>query len=283
MIKRHITSLSLFFLLTFQGLTQSANIIFDLDGVLLQRSSLSFMWQLGLSKIIGFYNPFGLDQTLFQFLDLIEPHRFDTPYFVLNNKLIFPKLMCDWQCGLKTSAEIRAILADAFIQKADFFSTRWQLNIIEASTSIIFSPEKFSRAIIPVKAGIKLLKKCYKEVDEFGNRVHKIFILSNFDPETFEYLRTNKKLKKIFSLCDGMVISGHVHCMKPDHAIFNHLFSQYNINPDEEVTVFIDDQKSNIESARNLRKQRLYPMLCRNLDYKPIEKALNELGILADN
>lgn len=282
MVKNTLRSLLLFFLLTLQGLTQSANIIFDLDGVLMHKSNLSFMWQVGLSNIVGFYNPFGLDQTLLKFLDHVEPHSFDTPY-VIHNKTVLPKLMCDWQCGLKTTAEIRAILADAFIKKADFFSTRWELNIIEASTSIIFSPEKFSKTIIPIKAGIKLLKKCYKQVDDLGNRINKIFILSNFDPETFEYLRTNKKLKKMFSLCDGVAISGHAHCMKPQPEIFHYLFSQYSINPDEELTVFIDDQEANIESARNLRKQRLYPLLCKNLDYKPIEKALNELGILADN
>ena len=67
----------------------------------------------------------------------------------------------------------------------------------------------------------------------------------------------NQKIKRFLDLCDGIVISGNVGCMKPGKEIFEHAFDYFGIDPDLESTFFIDDEISNINAARSLNKKAI--------------------------
>ena len=53
----------------------------------------------------------------------------------------------------------------------------------------------------------------------------------------------------------GVVISSHVHLMKPERAIFDHLLRTYALTPP--ATLFIDDHAPNIDGARRAGLQAL--------------------------
>ncbi len=52
----------------------------------------------------------------------------------------------------------------------------------------------------------------------------------------------------IFKLLDGFVVSSEVHQIKPEPAIYQSLFSKFNLKPEE--CVFADDKVENVEASR---------------------------------
>ncbi len=70
---------------------------------------------------------------------------------------------------------------------------------------------------------------------------YKIFILSNNNKETCEYL----KQLPMFERIDGWIVSCDYHIVKPNKEIYVKLFNTFNIKPDE--CFFIDDNKKNVE------------------------------------
>ena len=51
-------------------------------------------------------------------------------------------------------------------------------------------------------------------------------------------------------LFDGIVVSGKVKLAKPDPAIYEHMLSEFKLNPRE--TLFIDDRRENVQTAWDL-------------------------------
>lgn len=272
-------AIGLFFFLSSISLF-SANLIFDLDGVLLRKSTTSVFWEIGIRNLFGLYNPFNLETRVFAFLNHVEPRRADTPLAMRNDQLL-PQILCDWLAGTQTNEQIRQFLQESISQHPTFFYSRAEQSIIQEILNMMFTPNRFCKTITHVKRGMKLIKRCFQQVDESGNRRHKIFILSNWDLESFEQLaKVNPKLQKILSYCDGLIISGEVHLIKPDPAIFECLFNQYAIDPDNELTIYIDDQECNIEAANTLNKRQFHAFVCKNFTFKPIKKALRELKVI---
>ncbi len=82
-------------------------------------------------------------------------------------------------------------------------------------------------------------------IDYYKSRGYKIYILSNFSRKAFT--DCSEKLDYV-QKADGAVISYKVGLIKPDPAIYRLLLDTYDINPQE--AVFIDDNKENIEAAK---------------------------------
>ena len=72
----------------------------------------------------------------------------------------------------------------------------------------------------------------------------KLYLLSNFN----QRLRTEPY--PILSEFDALVISGEIHKVKPDRAIYDYLLTTYALNPEE--CIFIDDNPANIAMAESL-------------------------------
>lgn len=102
----------------------------------------------------------------------------------------------------------------------------------------------------------EILLKYYKyrpfndETIELMNKLkhnnYKIFILSNNNKETYEYL----KQLPVFECVDGWAVSCDYHITKPNKEIYVKLFETFNIKPEE--CYFIDDNKENIETGKML-------------------------------
>jgi FMN phosphatase YigB (HAD superfamily) len=260
-------------------INQGATVIFDLEGVLIKRSILRSCWHIGFSKFIGLYNPFDIQKKLFAFLDVLEERDPETPCALHNDKLM-PQILCDWLCGTKTTDEIKSRIASILEKPLPLFSSPGQKKAIIAITLFVFSPQLLANTMSIVKKGKKLLKRCYREKDEEGTKKNKVYILSNWDPESFKFLSKKPVIKKLFAYTDGIMISGNVNLMKPDPALFEHCFSTFGIDPDQETTIFIDDHEENIIAAQDLGKKNLYAIQCIKTHFKPIKKTLKSLGII---
>lgn len=91
-----------------------------------------------------------------------------------------------------------------------------------------------------------------KEMEQFlidlKMKHYHIYLLSNYGKESFEDL---EKKANFFSYIDGKVISYEVNVKKPDREIFHLLIEKYNIKPED--SVFIDDNKKNIDAAKKMK------------------------------
>ena len=79
---------------------------------------------------------------------------------------------------------------------------------------------------------------------------YRVFGLTNWSSETFPLVRDKYP---VFSLMEGMVVSGEEHLLKPDAAIYNCLLERYGLRAEE--SLFVDDNLANVEGARAVGMQ----------------------------
>lgn len=260
--------------------TYTVNLIFDLGQVLVRTSSLRISWHIGLYNFVGFYNPFTLEHKLFEFLQHISPEPRAIHPITLHNGHIIPSIMQDWLTGLRSSEEIIKLIDFHIDKESITFLRSSEKRLIRSMAHMIFKPEIFAQTVYPIKDAIKLLKQCYRQVDTQGNRKHKIYILSNWDHESFSLLAQKLKFQKLFRYADGIIISGLIHMMKPDPNIFLYLFDQYSIDPTTELTIFIDDDPANISAANRLGFEKLVTIQCKNCNIKEIKDEFKKRKII---
>lgn len=113
---------------------------------------------------------------------------------------------------------------------------------------------------------IELLPHAMDWILEMKQRGYHVYILSNYSEYTFEV--TKEKLA-FLSLMDGIVFSYKTKMGKPDEGIYKKLISEYFL--EEEESVFIDDRKENVESARRIGIESIlfndYNQAKKELDY----------------
>ena len=163
----------------------------------------------------------------FNILDSIEPCT-DTqikPYDEQGVQL--PGIVCDWLKGIP-SKKILGHIKKEITHVHPF----WPL------ATAIFEPQFMASTQCLVKSGKKFVQECIEQG-------HCVYILSNWDPESFTYLQ--KQYPEFFSLFSGIVISGDCGLLKPDPAIFKHLLLEYKLDP--KSCFFIDNQVENITAA----------------------------------
>ena len=88
-----------------------------------------------------------------------------------------------------------------------------------------------------------------KLMNKFKTNNYNIFILSNNNKETYEYLKTLPEFKCV----DGWIVSCDYKIAKPDRKIYIKLFEEFNLKPEE--CYFIDDKKQNIEVGKEFGMQ----------------------------
>ena len=84
----------------------------------------------------------------------------------------------------------------------------------------------------------------YDLVADLKQAGYGIYGLTNWASETFYTIVDDYP---VFSLLDGMVVSGDVRLLKPDATIFNCLLDKYGLKAEE--SVFIDDNAENVAGA----------------------------------
>lgn len=231
--------------IAFQQL-ESAHIIFDLGNVLIKTdyvqsckllSNLSIK-DLVLHLVTG-HSPFKLRQKWLTFLADIQPANGTTYTLYDEHGNPLPALMIDWLTGARPTTEIRECIATQ-LATHDQQLTSFEQSFFKAITAMIFTPENFikTRKIIP--SGVAFAQAC-------KNKGDKLYILSNWDAESYELMTKLPEYQKLFALFDDIVISGSVNLAKPDQRIYEHILIRFKLDPRE--TVFIDDQQKNCAAA----------------------------------
>ena len=214
--------------------------------------------------LIRFNNPFSLRSRLFSTLDdipALTQNRFGATD---ENGKVLPNIMCDWMAGAKTCEEIKNDITKHLEQNPSIFYNYSEQRVINNIISFMFTPNLLVEATILLKDGFTFVKLCKK-------RGHNIFVLSNWDGESFEYLQ--KKHSKLFELFapEHIVISGEIGFIKPDPDIYAYIIGKHNLDPRQ--CLFFDDQEINIKSAESLG---INGVLCKNLSYKEMEHELKK-------
>lgn len=89
----------------------------------------------------------------------------------------------------------------------------------------------------------KVDEKVLSLIQRLKNNNYKIYLLSNINPYTFEFVNKSG----LFNLVDGYVLSYQEHKVKPYKAIYNVLLERYKLIPNE--CVFIDDNEKNVATG----------------------------------
>lgn len=79
---------------------------------------------------------------------------------------------------------------------------------------------------------------------ELKEKGYRIYLLSNYSEELFE---KHTREAEFLNYIDGKVVSGEIGIAKPDVKIYEYLFKEYELNPQE--CKFFDDRKENIEAG----------------------------------
>jgi len=263
--KRKVLFLSTMLILS--NAVYGINVIFDLGEVLISTKKMYIMRQVGIYSFLMFLlrlnNPFALRKRLFATLEQIPAISQNEFGATDDNGKPLPNIMCDWLTGTKTSKEILEEINELFSNNPDFFHNRAEKNILNKMTSIMFTPKRFTKSRSIIKKGIKFVKRCKK-------KGHNVFILSNWDPESFEYIL--KAFPKLFSLFekDHITISGDIGIIKPNPQIYEYILAKHNLDPQE--CIFFDDQEVNIKAAEAFG---IHGVVCKNIRYKKMVQALD--------
>lgn len=89
------------------------------------------------------------------------------------------------------------------------------------------------------------MSELVRELKEKGGR---IFLLSNTSVNLYNNYHKNPWMKELFSIFDGLVVSGVIKKTKPNKEIYEYALETYGLEASE--TVFIDDNEKNIEGCR---------------------------------
>lgn len=258
-------------------------IIWDLGDTLFKPNSFKFAREIGLKNVISYAlkdgkNPRQLEDTIFSMLHSLKKRSPSSPAARKNDKLL-PALMIDWLCGHQTGQDVYAKASTCIEQwdaEGHFVSTS-EKKLVDRILKAMFDPLKLARSMKPIKKGLKLLEKCAEQVDSTGAQAHKLFVLSNWDPQSFNYLYSSEHGQKVFKYFkpENVVISGNIGLMKPDPLIFDHILKEHNLTAAD--CILIDDQAENIEAAKECGMTGL---LLEDHNYKKLKKQLEELHVL---
>lgn len=217
-------------------------IILDLGGVLMETKKLTSAQFLGLKRVIWYYFTSGkstkdIRLQFYATLNKISGTSGNSCGARDDEGNLMPEMMCEWLRGSRTSEDLRKTTIAAIKAHPEWFDTQSERIIVQRLANMIFTPELFVETQQPIAEGIKFVKECKK-------RGYLVYVLSNWDSESFDLLVS--KYHDFFKLFDGIIISGDVHVIKPDDQIYK----QFTNRLVAKHCVFIDDRIENINAAQ---------------------------------
>jgi len=108
--------------------------------------------------------------------------------------------------------------------------------------------------LTPIQENVKILY-------DLKSNGYKIYILSNFIVEAFDFVQNQYEFLSLF---DGMIISGKEKVIKPELEIYQKLINKYNLIPEE--CIFIDDVRAFLSRAKSLDIKTI--LFTRNTDLR---------------
>lgn len=150
-----------------------------------------------------------------------------------------PQIMVEWMTGRMSCSLIRAICKEKTSIYSSWFANQAERDLMHAMTAMMFTPEVLVLTQKFIPKSVDFVRQCKKEG-------YKVYILSNWDPESFPLLV--QKDPAFFDLFDGIVVSGNCGYVKPDRQIYKYLLATYQLEPNN--CFFIDDVIQNVQAAR---------------------------------
>ncbi len=266
---------------------QAKHIIFDLGYTLVKpdKTKLTNEMSIGDFTMYMFFdggNPDTLLEKVFDVLSLIagsqETSLEDIVYS--DSDLPMPQVMVEWQLGSRDPHDILedALLFADELKEFGYFASAREYRLVKQALRIMLEPDILAGNIKPIKKGLKLLRECAQEVDEHGNPLHELYILSNWDPASFDLLQESEKLEELFSYFkpENIFVSGKINKIKPHKNSYEYVLSKIKAqHPDAkpEDCIFIDDRAENIEAAKKCKIRAIH---LDNKNYKKVREALKE-------
>ena len=154
-----------------------------------------------------------------------DPRKFEPEFIKFFSFIMLPEMPKFWEEYDRGMVTYDQVVADL----AEYNSCDCEL------------AEKNLRRSILTQEEIPATKALIADLKRAG---YKLYVLSNMSLEFIEFLRK----QEVYKYFDGEVVSCEEHVVKPNVDIYRRLVMRYGLNPAE--TLFIDDRKINVESAR---------------------------------
>jgi HAD superfamily hydrolase (TIGR01509 family) len=154
-----------------------------------------------------------------------DPRKFEPEFIKFFSFIMLPEMPKFWEEYDRGMVTYDQVVADL----AEYNSCDCEL------------AEKNLRRSILTQEEIPATKALIADLKRAG---YKLYVLSNMSLEFIEFLRK----QEVYKYFDGEVVSCEEHVVKPNVDIYRRLIMRYGLNPAE--TLFIDDRKINVESAR---------------------------------
>lgn len=256
---------------------QAYNVVFDLGDVLVATDRLKVFYAMGPLNILKYVlfdkqNPKQLQKKIFDVLDHLGKQKEQHGLIAAYSGRALPQIMCDWLMGTKRYEAIMQEIYDCtdMLSNQHYFVSMREREIIELALEAMFNPFTFAKNVYCKPEGLELLRTIVQ-------KGHSVYILSNWDPESFAYLSKQPAMRSLFELVEhkNIVISGTTGYMKPQALMFNYFLETYNLNPDE--TYFIDDMVENCIAAD---RAGMHSIQLVEDDYLGVERFLSASGVL---
>lgn len=228
--------------------------IFDIGGVLVDTHKIKTFKMLGITNFFKYFiiirrSPERLKDKFFETLNNVaRVNKINThPGRTVsrdNTGKPLPRLMILWLKGKMSAEQIRTMSLEAIEKHPEWFDHPVEQKIICNIISLTFTPKKYIATRMVYQKMVDFVKQC-------KHHGHQVYILSNWDPESFALLQ--QTYPEIFNLFDGIMISGDVGNIKPNKKIYKKLLAKYHLNPRTSQIWFIDDQIENITAARKFK------------------------------
>jgi FMN phosphatase YigB (HAD superfamily) len=181
-----------------------------------------------------------------------------------------------WFEGRILNKELLPIAHDLCDKYPHFRSDRHK-KVTKLAFEIMFVPEKLRSTRMILGDMLDMLKEAAEQKDEFGKPLHKFYILSNWEPESWKVLYEAPELQEVFKYFppENIFVSAHMVDSKPNHSIFHTLLEQANIKPED--AILIDDLTENIEAARAVGMHGVWRD--KHGDDEDVRKQLEDLGV----
>lgn len=237
------------FLMTLIPITKAEVIIFDCGGVLTNVSKSKSLGFLGLGNLLPqlFSSNFSIKKLREEFME--ELHRLQ-PIHKKNHIGItdehgnqLPALLCEWMLGEKSNKELSKEITHLIAHDSTLQKNKTKRRAVLALASNMLNEKQFVETLYLEETVIQFLEACAQMKNENGEKRHRIYILSNYNRESFELLL--ERFPRIKNNIDGYFVSGIDGHAKPHGKCYDAFFEKFNINPTVETCYFIDDQEEN--------------------------------------
>lgn len=229
----------------------------------------------------------------FDILGFIDGYQTgDTQEFVrISDGSAVPQAFVNWQLGIYTSKELleKALAVYEELKHDDehcdshhdhhFYCSKGEYYLIKDFLEMLLVPATLAESMKPIKKVVRILKECAEKTNKDGTKEHQLFVLSNWDKDSFALLQASERSQQVFNYFDQehIIVSSAIGKIKPHCDMYEHILKQFDLDPAE--CIFIDDQEENVQSARRCGMTAI-KIQDEDADYKQLRRELQDLNVL---